>query len=173
MAPPLNDRQRVELCLPVHMMLSVVIAGTMDPQHAVVEETRNLLTEAAVEPLRDLPQLQQLKLVRRVKRLHRDLLAPYSEEEAKAAQVGLLTFYMLQAMTDSGFLIVGEESSFGKALELMLPAIARKIDADIESRAKHQARDCLRRLQVLGYYDDPAIADSLVEETISAVEQPK
>jgi len=79
---------------------------------------------------------------------------------------------MLQAMTDAGFLIVGEESSFGKALELMLPTIVRKIDPDLESRAKRQALDCLRRLQTLGYYDNPAIADRLVEVSLSAVREP-
>lgn len=141
MASPLNDRQRVELCLPVHMMLSVVIAGAINPQHAVVEEARRLLTEAAAEPLCDLPQLHQLKLIRRVKRLHRDVLAPYSKEEAKAAQVGLLTFYMLKAAIEAGFLVVGEDSSFGKALELVLSAIERKMDPDIEGGAKQQARD--------------------------------
>ncbi len=166
MAVLLNDRQRVELSLPIHMMLTVLITGANNPQADEVVEARLLLLEAAIEPLSGLPPEHRLKLVRRIKRLHRDIMAPYSREETKAAQVGLAAFYMLQAIADSGFLIVGEDSKLAKALELMLPAIERQIDADIEAIAQKQARDCLMRLQSLGYYDDAAIICNFDDETL-------
>ena len=148
----MTDRQRVELSLPIHIMFTVVTAGVRDPQEEAVHRVKALLLAAATEPVADLQQVERNKILRRVERTHRDVVEPFMKAEAPVSKVGLLCFYMLQWLVDAGYFVVGEESSFKQALDLLLPGLEHEVGSDIDHSAKKQARRCLSKLQALGYY---------------------
>jgi hypothetical protein len=171
----LTDRQRVELGLPAHMMLAVLIAGAnvREPPPPSADantreawgqfiETKKLLVAACGEPLTGLwPKKKELQIMKRTERLHAEIVEPYIDAGAQVKKVGLIAFHLLQAMVLSEYLVVGEDSSMGKALEVMLPALSPwegstpKEVADFEAvnaSAQKQSKKILAALQKQGYY---------------------
>lgn len=202
----MTDTQRVELSLPVHIMLSVLICGAncaeppsrpqdqtaagvqkwsqdwnqfndrlaKDPvfqkSYKTFRQTRELLMAACNEAIAGVyPEKKQLSLLRRIERVHMEMVEPYVKgDNPDPRKIGIIAFYLLQHLVDTGTLIVPEDSSFGKALEHMLPALSpwegsteQEIqDYDNLNRsARKQVRRIMQHLQAEGYYQGLSLPD--------------
>jgi hypothetical protein len=184
----LSDTMRVEMSLPVHMMLCVLMSGAncADPgpkgsfeewnafhkrllddkfaaSHKTFRETKALLVKACDEALEGLyPERKQRSLISRIERVHREAVEPYIKDKSvDPRKIGIMAFYLIQHLVNTGLLIIPEESSFGKALENMLPALspwegstATEIQEYelLNKSARKAANKMLLRLQADGYY---------------------
>ncbi|MER9436657.1 hypothetical protein NKJ04_17340 [Mesorhizobium sp. M0618] len=191
----MNDTQRVELSLPVHVMLSVLICGAncAEPRvqdkaawdafnerlatdqkfaesHKTFQRTKLLLIKACNEAIAGVyPEKKQMSLLRRIERVHMDMVEPYvKDDNPDPRKIGIIAFYLLQHLVDTGTLIVPEDSSFGKALEHMLPALSpwegstEKEIQDYEHlnrSARKQVRRIMQHLQAEGYYRGLSLPD--------------
>jgi uncharacterized protein YcgL (UPF0745 family) len=142
------------------------------------QKTKNLLTKACFEPLDDVYRPQKKhSLMRRIERLHLETVSPYlAVKEPDPRKIGLITFYLIDLLVSTSYLIIPEDSSFGQALEVMLPGLSPcEQSSQLEVRdykllnasAQNQLRHVLNRLQAQGYYlgleiPTTAIPDELV-----------
>lgn len=148
----INDVMRVELSLPAHIMLSVLIAGAncadpgiygtpvewmnfnhklnSDPEfaksYATFLKTKDLLMQACNEAIEDVsPVKKQISLLRRIERVHTLMVEPYvKDDNADPRKIGIIAFYLIQHLVDTHTIIVPEDSAFGEALSYMLPALS-------------------------------------------------
>ncbi|MEQ1950968.1 hypothetical protein [Mesorhizobium sp. CN2-181] len=194
--PYLNDTMRVELSLPVHIMLAVLLSGancaepsaTPGPEgilewtkawerhhqrvasdakfardYEIFKQTKDLLLEAMAEPLVGLyPKKKEFSLLRRIERIHHEIIQPYLKTESPdPRKIGIIAFYLLQHLVDTEMLVVPPDCAFGRALEVMLPALspwegsteAEVADYDrLNHSARKQVRKLLHHLQNEGYY---------------------
>ena len=149
----LNDRQRVELHLIPMLLLGVVIAGVNDPDHPDAKECQRLLLDAAEAPFKDMREPFRSKLIRRGHRAHEEVTAPYREEGHRVDKVGLMLYWVLKAITDCDYVVIGEDSSLQKALDIVWPALEHSAKVDpLMASAKKQGKKLLVHLQRLGYY---------------------
>lgn len=206
----LSDTMRVEMSLPVHMMLAVLISGancsdpgpaprdtgdgyhlvnldnwnqawkrfnkrlSEDPKfvesYTIYQKTRKLLIEACGEALNGLyPKTKELSVLKRIERTHHEVIKPYLKaDNPDPRKIGLIAFYLLQHLVETGTLIVPEESSFGQALEVMLPALSPWSGAtdqevadydNLNRSAQKQVRKLLINLQTEGYYKHIPLPD--------------
>lgn len=147
-----SDRQRVEVLLPAQMVLAIIIAGAGD-RDADFDACKALLLTACKEPVADLTPAHQRKVLNRATRLHREVSAPYTKDGAEVSKLGLIVFYWLKAVVDSGYLVFAAGSAIDRAIDLFVPAIehAAQVEA-VDRSAQKQAVHMLRHLQRLGYY---------------------
>ena len=150
----LNDRQRVELHLIPMLLLGVVIAGVNDPDHPDAKECQRLLLEAAEAPFADVREPWRSKLIRRGHRAHEEVTLPYRKEGHRVDKVGLMLYWVLKSITDCEYVVIGEDSSLQKALDIVWPALehvraGRSADGFGQ---EDRARNCWNSLQRLGYY---------------------
>lgn len=182
------DKVRVEASLPIHMMLAVLLTGAncappddmssaegvqfadrlrTDAEFAksyeVFKTTRQLLQEASDAMLEGVfPATKRVSLLRRIERTHREAVYPYlAVDDPDPRKMGIIAYYLLQHLIDTGFLIVAEESALYQALDHMLPALSpwhgstpseEKEYERLNHSAQKQLRHVLRRLQAEGYY---------------------
>lgn len=155
-----TDSQRVEATLLPMLMMDVLLNGAVDPDHPDVGEAKNLLWLATREVIMDMPEQRQRKLMRRTKRTHDTLLASYKEAEARVDKVGLLVFYVLQAVTDCDYMVLPMSSPLSRAMDLMLPALAPTAEIEkLNASARKGARKALKTLQTLGYFEGVEMQD--------------
>ena len=148
----LSDRQRVEISLPPQVMMGVLFAG-VERHDADFERAVALLKTAAREPLEDLPERHSRKILERTRRVHNDILGPYHGEGQDVAKFGLITFYWIQAMVESGYFVFAEGSAIDEAMALFIRAIEHRAQVPaIDASAQKQARKLIRSLHALGYY---------------------
>lgn len=148
----LSDKQRVELALPPCIMMGVVIAGVdeSDPDFA---RACDLLKTAAREPVDDLPPRHAKKILERVRRAHKAAIEPYSGDGEEVAKFGLIVFYWIKAMVESGYFVFAEGSAIDQALALYIEAIEHKAAVPkIDASAQKQARKFIAGLQQQGLY---------------------
>jgi hypothetical protein len=206
----LNDTMRVEMALPVHMMLAVLICGAncADPgpmprnngdlyylqsladwktkwrafdtrlasdlefakTYRHFRETRRLLLEASAIPLEDLYfEKKRTSLTNRIQRTHLEVVAPYLKgDDPDPRKIGIIAYYLLQHLVDTNVLIVPEDSAFGQALAVMLPALSPwegSTDQEVEDyerlnrSAQKQVRKVVQQLQIAGYYEGIPLPD--------------
>ena len=199
----ISDLMRVEMSIPAHMMLAVLLSGAncadpgpaprnhwsptskaaedkwkadwaehkrkvaTDPNFAksyeVFKTTKTLLLDACSEALKGVyPPNKELSLMRRIERVHKELVEPYLKtDKPDPRKIGIIAYYLLQHLVDNEFLIVPEESSFGKALDHMLPALSPSEDSSPEEDADYEALNrsaqkqvckIFQKLQSEGYY---------------------
>ncbi|AZO48085.1 hypothetical protein [Mesorhizobium sp. M4B.F.Ca.ET.058.02.1.1] len=195
----MTDTQRVELSLPVHIMLSVLVSGAncaepagrptdispagvenwkaqwhqfnerlgKDPifqkSYQTFRKTRELLVAACSEALAGVyPEKKEMSLLRRIERIHTEIVEPYVKaDNPDPRKIGIIAFYLLQHLVETRTIIVPEDSSFGKALEFMLPALSPwegSTEQEIQDyealnrSAQKQVRKILLHLQQEGYY---------------------
>lgn len=148
----LSDRQRTEIALPAHVMMGVLFAGVED-QDAEFEQCVRLLKTAACEPVDDLDDRKARKIQERVRRLHHDVVRPYSTEGADVGKFGLVVFFWIKAMVETGYLAFADGSAIDEALKLYIGAIEHKAEQPrVVASAQKQARKMIGRLQAQGYY---------------------
>ena len=149
----LNDRQRVELHLIPMLLLGVVIAGVNDPDHPDAKACQRLLLDAAEAPFQDMREPFRSKLIRRGHRAHEEVTLPYRKEGHRVDKIGLMLYWMLKAITDCDYVVIGEGSSLQNALDIIWPALEHSAQVDpLMASARKQSRRLLDHLQRLGYY---------------------
>ena len=192
--PYMSDTMRVEMSLPAHIMLSVLLSGANctepamgtiawfehhqrlidDPKFAksyeIFKQTKGFLIQACDEALAGVfPEKKEMSLLRRIERLHHEIVEPYIKTDSPdPRKIGIMAFYLLQHLVETETLIVPEDSSFGKALEHMLPALSPwegSTEKEIEDydrlnkSACKQVRKIIQNLQNQGYYKGIPLPD--------------
>jgi hypothetical protein len=153
-APPLTDRQRVELILPVLLLQDTVKGGHAGPRDAHREAYARLMA-TIVDLVADLEADHRSKIIRRATRAFREVSAPYRRDGACPTKFGMMAFYLLQRLVDDGMLVVGVASNLHAALDLILPNLEASADkARLAASAEKHADKLLRSLKALGYYRD-------------------
>jgi hypothetical protein len=148
----ITDTCRVELALPIMVALDVLLNGVED-QDSDYEATRAALKEAITEVLADCTDRKHDSLLRRCERLHMEIFAPCMVEGSQVAKTGLVLYHLLRIMTDADYLVIDQVSAFGRALDLLLPALQDAADEPaLNASAEKQARKALRALQQRGYF---------------------
>lgn len=146
----MNDTMRVELSLPIHIMLAVLVTGAncaepapgatehwqrfnermKDPKFAksyeIFKQTKDLLVKACDEALDGIyPDNKKMSLLRRIERVHLEMVQPYLKaDNPDPRKIGIIAFYLLQHLLDTEFLVLSDESPFMLALNHMLPALS-------------------------------------------------
>jgi hypothetical protein len=155
----ITDRQRVELVLLPMMMLDVLLNGVDKPDHVDAKRADALLRAAAGEGLAGMLAKDQSKIMRRAKRTHQEAIQMYRRENAQVAKVGLLTFYLTQAVTDCDYLVLTPRSAMAAAMDLMIPALQPSAEVEkLNASAKRAARKALQKLQDLGLFEGVPLA---------------
>lgn len=148
--PILNDRQRVELCLPARMLESVFVSGIEAGAHELeeVKDLKALFRTVVSEPLDGLPPAKQASLRNRVARTMVDVMQDFARERQKADRVGATVFYFTEALLSSGYLELHEGSGLARAFHLLIPHMRRVFGSEaLDAGAREQAREMLGRLQ--------------------------
>ena len=147
-----TDRQIIERLLIPALMLVVLTAmrrtlgeyaGVLDPIHA-------LLDEALREPVADLPPERVAKLVRRSKRVTTQAMTAVINKVLGVQYLSLALFTADLAARD--VIIIGPESPFAKAWDLMAEIMDLADDDLLRSEAESAARELARVLGGMGFY---------------------
>ena len=150
-----SDRQRVEAMLIPQMVLGVLICGVNDPNHPDAVAAKQLLVDACEEALIGVGEPQRSKLIRRMVRVHEEVTGPYKKEGHRVDKVGVIVYFLIKAVTDWDYMVIGNGSAFQRALDLFMPAIEHTTDDKLKplfDSARKQARKVLDHLQQLGYF---------------------
>lgn len=149
----LTDKQRIELILPSHMMLGVVIASrkTDDPSF---DELLGLLIQATAEPVMDLPKEKSLRLLNRAKRAHATACEPWTGKGQDPGSFGLIVFYWLRSLLAASYIVYEPGSLIDKALVMYMEFHSERADigAARDSALKQSAK-LQRRFHEIGYYN--------------------
>lgn len=148
----LSDRQRVELALPAHVMMGVIIAG-VEEEDDDYRRCLALLRTAAREPVASLSDRNARKIQQRVRRLHHDVVRPYAGDGQDVGKFGLIVFFWIKAMVETSYFVFAAGSAIDEALKLYIGAIEHKAsEPRVVASAQKQARKMIARLQALGFY---------------------
>jgi hypothetical protein len=151
----LKDKHRVEIALPSHMMLAIILAGVEDRETEEFKYLKENAVQAASEVLADLSPNKAGSLARRTQALHNEAMAPFLTEGVLYGKLGLIVFYFIKAITESGYLRYEEGSPFENAALAFMEALQEHASvAAMDRSAQKQARKLLQGLQALGYYSE-------------------
>lgn len=151
----LTDRQRIELLLFPQMLLAMLIAGVEDAKKGADQYlgAQTQLVEACRDALHGCDDRKRAKLLRRVDRVHLEVIDPYLKDGVLMAKIGLMALYALQAVLDCDYLVLTEGSALSKALDHLLPALEHEMGGKLEASARKQAGKMICHLQTLGYFE--------------------
>jgi hypothetical protein len=134
------------------MMLGVIVAGA-NARDEQFDECTRLLKAGVVELLSDLPHKKAQKIHQRTKRLHGAVSAPYTREGMEVSKFGLVVFYWLKGLVESGYLVFASGSAIDRAIAIYIPAIEHAAQiAAVDQSAQKQARKLMAALQAAGYF---------------------
>ncbi|MBS7588235.1 hypothetical protein [Ancylobacter defluvii] len=151
-------------------MMGVLFAGVPEDEQKTDPDFRcavDLLRQAAREAVDDLSDRSARKVLERVRRVHHSIVAPYSGEGEDVGKFGLIAFYWIKDLVETGYFVFAEGSAIDRALTLYITAIEHKAAiSKLDASARKQSRKMIRRLQATGYYaglamDAAQIADEL------------
>ena len=149
----LNDRQRVEINLPTHMMLAAFIAGVEDQTTDEFKAVKADLIQAAEDCLSDVSEKKALNLLRRTTRLLDELTKGHIAEGVEVAKVALITFHFMRFIIEDDYLRYTEDSAFARSIEKFMEALEHKAqEPKVNASAIKQARKMLKHCQEQGYY---------------------
>jgi hypothetical protein len=122
-----------------------------------------LLGNAMLEPVQDLPRADQIKTLTRLRPLRLWLLEPW-EHYTDIAQVMIGVHELLRLLTEAGYLTIVEGSSFALAWDELVAAITEhecntERFARCDAAGRETGLEMLRRLQSKGLYRDPALLE--------------
>lgn len=153
--PYISDRELVEWILPAQFMLSVVLNGATDLKDPDTMRCIAFLRHAEVEPFAMgtvLPDKQQ-SLLRRSERVYIQASEAYSGEGLSVGKFGLVAYYWMRGLVDSGYMSWPDDSAFQQAMELLLPCLVPHAEIEaVDLSAQRQAPKLHRHLQRLGYF---------------------
>lgn len=156
----LNDRQRVEINLPVHMMLAAFIAGVEDQTTDEFKEVKADLIQAAEDCLSDMQERKAVSLLRRTTRLLDDITSEYIAEGVEVSKVALITFHFMRYIIEDGYLQYAEDSAFARSIGKFMEALEHAAEEPkVNASAIKQAKKMLKHCQREGYYGAVAIPD--------------
>lgn len=150
-----SDRELVEWILPAQFMLSVVLNGAVDLKDRETMRCIDLLRRAEVEPfaMSVVPYAKQQSLLRRSERVYIEASASYSGDGLSVGKFGLVAYYWMRALVDSGYMYWRDDSAFQQAMELLLPCLVPHAEIEaVDLSAQRQAPKLHRHLQRLGYF---------------------
>ena len=151
-----TDRQIIERLL-IPALMQVVLEGIrrgLGKDAAVLDPVTALLGEALREPVASLPPERVAKLVRRSKRVTTQAMAAVAD---KLCGVQYLTIARFTAdLAERGAIVVGAESAFSRAWDMMAEIIGLGWDEleKCDAEAVAAARDLRRILAGMGFYAD-------------------
>lgn len=146
----MNERRTVELVLPIQLMRDVVLNGADDGRER--REALELLA-LALRQLFEGQEDRRDKVMRRSRRAYEAVTQPWRGAGAPVGRLGLVAFYFLSPLADAEYFVIHPESAFGRALDLILPALEPAArDTAMDAEAQEGARVMLRQLQGLGYF---------------------
>lgn len=147
----ITDRQRAELVFIVGLFLDVVMNGAEGPTTA---QSLADLREAAEEPLRDLLPESRNKIRRRAAREHDRFMRLVRVEDSLVAKVGLVSFHLLNTLTESGYFVIADDSAFMRGLTPVLGALGEVAETEplLDASARKQAAKALGELRKAGYF---------------------
>ena len=148
-----TDKQRIErLLVPamLQVVLTIVQRGLEEDADALDEVTQYLM-QALREPVDGLPPEKVAKLVRRAKRATEMAMGPLHNQ---LVGVQLLAVAQFAAnLTEKDVLVVGADSSFSKAWDLIAEVLDCAWDElHRNGLANQMAREMSARLASLGYF---------------------
>ena len=161
-----KDIHRIEATIPARLVYSIIAAGVAHEKEQgkapseMPEEMKVFLAaaeESTLEPLRTgLPQ-STAKLARRVERTCVPIINEYAREGVTTTKMTLICYHLIQALIESGVLILHEGTVFAETVQILLKAIERTApeefnNPDLDRSARKAARNLLRRLRLDGYY---------------------
>ena len=125
-------------------------AGGVDGDAAVLDPVAALLDEALREPVADMPAARVAKLVRRSKRVTTQAMTAVADKVLGVQYLSLALFTADLAERD--IIIVGPESPFAKAWDMMAEIMDLARDDLAQSEAEAAARELARVLGGMGFY---------------------
>lgn len=151
-APYLSHRQRVELAIPARLVFGIVICDCFsDPDADVVAELKRLLTDACVEPISDLSAKEASRVARRVDRISQAAAKEFDDQPA--VKIAIALFYFIQDLLEREVLVLWDDSSFGKAINLLIPMFEHGFEQEkIDKSAQKKARQLLSFFNREGLY---------------------
>lgn len=150
-----TDRQIIERLL-IPALMQVVVIGlqrSLGENAAVLDPITTLLGEALREPVVDLPPERVAKLARRSKRVTTQAMTAVTDKVMGVQYLAIARF--TADLTEQGVLIVGSESPFAQAWDMMAEVIGLGWDEleKCETEASDAARVLARTLAGMGFYD--------------------
>jgi len=161
----LTDRRARELLWPLYAMACVIQDGVPKDQREepdyVLFMDRLKVAEAEIRALHGKSPKEWDKVVFSTMRSVGDAVKTYVKADAEVGKVGLIVFYVLQVLVETGYLVYSEGSAVDDALRLYMGAIDHHAEVEKKRRsAEKQAAHMLRTLQRLGYYRDLKTAEA-------------
>ncbi len=153
-----NDRQIVEqMLLPAALtaIVSVMLKefGGDEGKSPELEKANHLLGLSLQEPVSNIAPDQVAKLVRRTKRVTIDALKPLFEKYPLATQY-LTLAYVVSELASEDYIIIGAQSPFAQAWDIMTEVMDRVVDKlpEVDAIASFEAQTLRRRLETFGYF---------------------
>ena len=149
-----TDRQIIERLL-IPALMQVVLLGmqkSLGEDAGVLDPVTDLLGEALREPLANLPPERVAKLVRRSKRVTTQAMMAVTDKLFGDQYLAIAKF--TADLTERGVLVVGSESPFAQAWDMMAEIIGLGWDElePCEAEAAATARELSRILWGMGFY---------------------
>lgn len=150
-----SDRQIAEALLPVQLLYTVVDAGAeaADPE---AQQVMKWLAEAGADIATGLEPKKYLSIMRRINRVHDDVLEPFKRANAALSKVGLCVYYLLERLRDCGYFHIEDGTPLDLAVAALLSeegSIAKMANVEaIDSSARKQARRMFNAIKVEGFY---------------------
>lgn len=157
----LTDRQAVELLLPTEAVRLVLRDGVAEKDDdfrrcmALLSAAQQEVLAARGGTLKD-----GAKIGRRAVRALGGAMAPHIRDGVEVGKVGLIVFFWIQALVESGYLVFAQGSAIDQALQLFMGAIEHHADEPRRrASAEKQARKVLASLQAMGLYEGCIVPD--------------
>lgn len=151
----LTDRRRVEFALPAVIAFNVIAAIVTDPGDEVAAEKaarlRALVLKSCHDPLDGLTAPAAGKMARRIDRNAAEALK--AVDNPPADKLGMILFYALESLIETGALELIEGSTFAEAMNLLLPALDQAFaEPALDASARKQAKRLLAHFKTKGFF---------------------
>ncbi|MDQ0505957.1 hypothetical protein [Xanthobacter agilis] len=84
-----------------------------------------------------------------------DAVKPYIKADAEVGKIGLIVFFVLQRLIETGYFEYSDGSAIDEAMGLYMGAIDHHAEVELKRKsAEKQAWNMMRELQRIGYFRD-------------------
>ena len=154
----LNDRQVVQLMVLPAILTAIILVMRGELTHdddgsQELDRAHALLSIALEEPVENLPQDRISKLARRAKRVIADTVAPLFDKHCLGTQF-LTVAYLISELAQEEVILIGAESPFAEAWDIMSQVMATVVDQlpEMDKIATLEARNLRTWFAELGYF---------------------
>lgn len=149
----MNDRAKVELCMPLVAMDQCLVRGVRAKRGSV---SYNRIVHAMNKALDDIygSRPWPSKIVRRVRSAYIDMMEPYRDIETDPMIFGLALYWMVWTLTEQDYMRIGDDDAYRSALMLFFNAIepAEAEEHKHHALARAGAKEILTFAQARGLY---------------------